>query len=55
MNKDTHTKARSNFSVDKKVDKDFNALTEKLAINKSALIEKYMLRWIVENKDRELK
>ena len=55
MTKDTHTKARSNFSVDKKIDKEFNALTEKLAINKSALIEKYMVRWIADNRDKTLK
>jgi len=53
--KNTDTKMRASFSVDKKVEKQFTKLTADLAINKSSLIEKYMLRWISENKDRTLK
>lgn len=53
MTKDTHTKARADFSVDKDVEREFTLLAKKLAYNKSALIEKYMRQWIEKNKDRE--
>lgn len=47
-----HTKTKVNYSVDKDTENQFSKLADKLAINKSALIEKFMAKWIEENKKR---
>ena len=53
--KDTYAKMKASYSIDKKIEKEFTALAQKLAINKSGLIEKYIERWISENKNKTLK
>lgn len=53
--KDTYAKMKASYSIDKEVEKEFSRIASELAVNKSALIEKYMQRWIAENKDRKLK
>lgn len=46
------TKTKVNYSVDKDTEVQFSKLADKLAINKSALIEKFMSKWTEENKKR---
>ena len=50
--KTAHTKTKVNYSVDKGTEKEFSEVADRLAINKSALIEKFMAKWTKENKDR---
>jgi hypothetical protein len=50
--KTTHTKTKVNYSVDKDTESKFSKLADRLAINKSALIEKFMAKWTADNKDR---
>jgi len=50
--KTTHTKTKVNYSVDKDTESKFSELADRLAINKSALIEKFMAKWTADNKDR---
>ena len=47
------TKIKVNYSVDKDTENRFSKLADKLAINKSALIEKFMAKWTEENKNRD--
>lgn len=47
------TKTRANFSIDKKMEKEFSELAQRLAVNKSGLIELYIQQWIKENKQRK--
>jgi hypothetical protein len=42
-------KMQTNFSINKKVYCNFRDITKKHAINKSALIEKFMEEWVVKN------
>lgn len=47
------TKTKVNYSVDKYTENKFSQLADKLAINKSALIEKFMAKWTEDNKKRD--
>jgi hypothetical protein len=45
-----YTKTKTNYSIDKGVLIEFNDLTKKCAINKSALLQQFMIDWIKNNK-----
>ena len=47
------TRIKVSYSVDKATAKEFSKEAERLAVNRSALIEKLMERWIKENKERD--
>ena len=47
------TRVKVNYSVDKDTESKFSEQAERLAINKSALIEKFMAKWTKENEKRE--
>lgn len=47
------SRVKVNYSVDKDTESEFSAQADRLAINKSALIEKFMAKWTKENKDRD--
>lgn len=47
------TRVKVSYSVDKDTEFKFSAVADQLAINKSALIEKFMKRWTEENKKRD--
>ena len=55
MTKDTQgfTKKRANFSIDKKLEDEFTEVAFRLAVNKSALVERYIRQWVEKNRDRE--
>ncbi len=48
-----HTKVKVSYSIDKDIEKQFNEQADRLAINRSALVEKFIQRWTKENKDRD--
>lgn len=52
MSKLKLNKTPTNFSIDKELKKEFTKITQRLAVNKSALIELYIEQWVAENKDR---
>lgn len=47
------TRIKVNYSVDKDTESKFSEQAERLAINKSALIEKFMAKWTKDNENRE--
>lgn len=47
------SRVKVNYSVDKDTEQEFSVQADRLAINKSALIEKFMAKWTKENKDRD--
>ena len=47
------TRIKVSYSVDKATAKEFSKEAERLAVNRSALNEKLMERWIKENKERD--
>lgn len=47
------TRVKVSYSVDKDTESKFSVVADQLAINKSALIEKFMKRWTEENKKRD--
>lgn len=49
----SHTKIKVNHSVDKDIEKKFSEVADRLAVNKSALIEKFMAKWTKENEGRD--
>ncbi len=46
------TKDKLIHTVDIETIKEFKTLTRELSINRSALIENFIKRWIKENKDK---
>lgn len=50
--KKQYTKIKVNYSIDKTIENDFSIQADRLAINKSALIEKLIRKWIKDNKNR---
>ncbi len=53
MGKQDYNKTSTNFSIDKELKKEFTEVAERLAVNKSALIELYIQKWVNENKNRK--
>lgn len=50
MKTEYKTKTKVNYSIDKEVCKQFGILSKQKAINKSQLIELFIIDWIKNNK-----